>query len=139
MWFTCALLNSSAPLRKDYMTETGGCAILRITYFACRGPVYAAVGTQQETVFPLDGAHDASQLHRKAWATSYDSLPSSAALDDGLDPQPNHHLDRCRADIPPLALLPWSLQRSPMLVLVLHMTEEHLGLSLSLGPPSTLP
>ncbi len=57
--------------------------------------MYAAVGTQQETVFPLDAAHESAQLHRKTWATSYDSLPSSTALDDGLDPQPNHHLDRC--------------------------------------------
>ncbi len=36
----------------------------------------------QETVFPLEG----SGLRRSAWATSYDSLPSSVALDDGLDP-----------------------------------------------------
>ncbi|CAL8467488.1 g7026 [Coccomyxa elongata] len=47
-----------------------------------RGPAYAAVGVAQETVFPLEG----SGLRRSAWATSYDSLPSSAALDDGLDP-----------------------------------------------------
>lgn len=44
---------------------------------------FAAVGVTQETVFPLNG----SGLHRNAWATSYDSLPSSAALDDGLDPE----------------------------------------------------
>ena len=50
----------------------------------CRGPAYAAVGLAQETVFPLEG----SGLRRSAWASSYDSLPSSAALDDGLDPEP---------------------------------------------------
>lgn len=47
-----------------------------------RGPAYAAVGVAQETVFPLEG----NGLRRSAWATSYDSLPSSVALDDGLDP-----------------------------------------------------
>ena len=58
-------------------------------------------------MFPLDSAHESAQLHRKTWATSYDSLPSSTALDDGLDPQPNHHLDRCltnaNASAPPLS------------------------------------
>jgi hypothetical protein len=57
----------------------------------CRGPVYAAVGMAQESVFPLDP--DPPGLQRKAWAMSYDSLPSSAALDDGLDPE-RHPLDR---------------------------------------------
>ena len=56
--------------------------------------MYAAVGTAQETVFPLEGAGELDSLQRKAWASSYDSLPSSSALDDGLDPQPPH-LDRC--------------------------------------------
>ena len=56
--------------------------------------MYAAVGTAQETVFPLDGEGELASLQRKAWASSYDSLPSSSALDDGLDPQPSH-LDRC--------------------------------------------
>lgn len=62
---------------------------------SCSGPVYAAVGTVQETVFPLDGdGEEEPQLRRKAWTSSYDSLPSSAALDDGLDPQPQRSLDR---------------------------------------------
>lgn len=55
--------------------------------------MYAAVGMAQETVFPLDS--DAPHgLQRKTWANSYDSLPSSAALDDGLDPA-RQALDRC--------------------------------------------
>ncbi|EIE24491.1 hypothetical protein COCSUDRAFT_46826 [Coccomyxa subellipsoidea C-169] len=59
-----------------------------------KGPAYAAVGVAQETVFPVEG----SGLRRSAWASSYDSLPSSAALDDGLDPEPapldrNHRTD----------------------------------------------
>ena len=62
---------------------------------SCSGPVYAAVGTVQETVFALDGeGEEEPQLRRKAWTSSYDSLPSSAALDDGLDPQPQRSLDR---------------------------------------------
>ena len=64
----------------------------------CSGPMYAAVGTAQETVFPLAGAGELASLQRKAWASSYDSLPSSSALDDGLDPQPPH-LDRCAPSI----------------------------------------
>ena len=64
--------------------------------------MYAAVGTAQETVFPLAGEGELASLQRKAWASSYDSLPSSSALDDGLDPQPPH-LDRCAApDIQPV-------------------------------------
>ena len=73
---------------------------------ARRGPVYAAVGTTAETVFPLEGG-DADPPHhhgppgggglqRRGWASaSYDSLPSSAALDDGLDPQRSASLERC--------------------------------------------
>ncbi|KAK9909394.1 hypothetical protein WJX75_001559 [Coccomyxa subellipsoidea] len=49
-----------------------------------KGPAYAAVGVAPETVFPLEG----SGMRRSAWASSYDSLPSSVALDDGLDPEP---------------------------------------------------
>lgn len=63
----------------------------------CSGPLYAAVGTQQETLFPLEeGEPEEARLRRKTWASSYDSLPSSQALDDGLDPQP-HRLDRWRS------------------------------------------
>lgn len=81
-----------------------------------RGPVYAAVGVAQETVFPLDdpdgdsprfggpsgdgfgggGAGGGGGLVRKGWANaSFDSLPSSAALDDGLDPQRSASLEKC--------------------------------------------
>jgi len=67
-------------MKLQHMTSCG----FRVCVVMCRGQVaFAAVGVTQETVFPLNG----SGLRRNAWATSYDSLPSSAALDDGLDPE----------------------------------------------------
>ena len=74
-----------------------------------RGPVYAAVGTTAETVFPLEGddgepPHHLPGLQRRGWASaSYDSLPSAAALDDGLDPQRSASLEKCAN--PPCSLL----------------------------------
>lgn len=59
--------------------------------------MYAPVGAE-------DGGEggaspSARGLARRGWAGSYDSLPSSAALDDGLDPAGAQPLDRRAAAV----------------------------------------
>jgi hypothetical protein len=60
----------------------------------CRGPLYAPVRLEEGGEGGEGGSPAARGLARKAWANSYDSLPSSAALDDGLDPAAQLPLDR---------------------------------------------
>ncbi len=78
-----------------------------------RGPAYAAVGTTAETVFPLEGGDGdphhqqlpgpGGGLQRRGWASaSYDSLPSAAALDDGLDPLRSASLEECALAFSPV-------------------------------------